>query len=613
MTMALRLLATLLCCLLFVGCRPGLAAEPIRIGVLAYRGGDHSNALWGPTIAYLAERFQDRGAEMVPLDLEGVERAVRGHAIDFVLTNTGNYVDLESRYGISRIATLHSLRSGSGGGAVGSAIFTLAGRKELERIADIRGHSVLAVDPEAFGGFQIAWGEMLAAGVDPFRDAKALDFSGFPVDAIAHAVLAGKADVGVMRACLLEEMAAEGHLDLTRIKIMGARPVPGFSCALSTPLYPDWPLARLAGTPESLAKQVAVALFEIPPDHPAARAGGYDGWTVPLDYQSVHTLFRALRIGPYRHLRDASIGEIARQHWQVLAVAALILLWWAFHSLRVEHLIKARTAELRTANAELAREIAQRKRAEENARERQRDMDHVARLSILGEMSSNLAHELNQPLGAITNYARGCALRLEAGTGKADQILDAVRAIAAQAERAGRIIGRIRDFVQKRAPRPERIDINATVEAALVFCEPQALSEGIGLEMALTRPLPPVLADPVQIEQVVLNLVKNALDAMAGDTTVPGGRVVVRTRLDEAERVEVAIADSGTGLSDEARRHLFDPYFTTKSDGMGLGLSICRSIVESLGGHLWTADNPGGGLIVGFVLPAATEETPDAG
>ena len=592
-----------------VGLGEAAAEPPIRVGVLAYRGGDHANAVWEPTVRYLAERFPERGAEMVALDLPGMAAAVQARTLDFVLTNTGNYVDLEARYGVTRVATLHSSRAGVSGASIGSTVIVRADRTEIRDLADLKGRTVLAGDPDAFGGFQIAWSEMLKIGIDPYRDLKELRFSGFPVDRVAFAVQDGAVDAGVLRACLLEELAAEGRVDPARFRILAPKTNPGFNCAVSTDLYPDWPLARLASTPEDLAKAVVVALFEMPADHAAAKAAGYDGWTVPLDYQSVHTLFRTLRIGPYRHLRDVSLTDIAREHWEWLAVGALALLWWAIHSLRVEHLIKVRTAELRTANRDLVHEMAERRRAEESARERRKEMDHVARLSILGEMASNLAHELNQPLGAIANYARGCTRRLETGTAEPAQLAEVTRAIAEQADRAGQIIARIRNFVRKRASQLEPTSVNEAVHAALALCEGQARSGGIVIARDLADSLPPVLADRVQIEQVVLNLVKNALDAMQdGPAGTAGGSartVTVRTGRDEEGRVEVAVADQGQGISAEARERLFDPFFTTKPGGMGLGLSICRTIVEAHGGHLWATDNPGGGAVMRFVLPVA--------
>ncbi|WP_455179275.1 sensor histidine kinase [Azospirillum melinis] len=586
---------------------------PIRVGVLAYRGGDHANAVWEPTIRYLAGRFPGRGAEMVPLDLSGMDTAVQNRTVDFVLTNTGNYVELEGRYGIARIATLHSSRAGASGASVGSTLIVRSDRADIRDFGDLKGRTVLASDPDAFGGFQVAWGEMIKAGIDPYRDLKDLRFSGFPLDRIAFAVRDGESDVGVLRACLLEELAAEGRIDPGQFRVLAPRTPPGFDCAVSTDLYPDWPLARLASTPEALAKAVVVALFQMPENDPAAEAGGYVGWTVPLDYQPVHALFRALRIGPYRYLREISLLDIAREHWEWLALGALALLWWAIHSLRVEHLIKVRTAELHAANRSLLHEMAERRRAEENARDRQKDMDHVARLSILGEMASNLAHELNQPLGAIANYARGCTRRLEAGTGDPAQLAEVTRAIADQADRAGRIIARIRDFVRKRAPQLEPMDVNDGVHAAVALCQGQASNGNAAISLSLADDLPPVLVDRIQIEQVILNLVKNALDAMA--ETQPGGAgkvvraVSIRTARDRDGRIEVGVADRGHGLTAEAKGRLFEPFFTTKSGGMGLGLSICRTIVEAHGGHLWATDNPGGGTVMRFVLPAAGPAT----
>ncbi len=585
---------------------------PIRVGVLAYRGGDHANAVWDPTIRYLAERFPDRGVEMVTLDLPGMDAAVKARSIDFVLTNTGNYVELEARHGITRIATLNSTRAGGASGSVGSAMIVRADQRDILDIRDVKGRTVAAVDPDAFGGFQVAWGEMLKAGIDPYRDLKTLTFSGYPVDKIAFAVRDRTVEVGVLGACVLEELAAEGRIDPAEFRVLAPKAVPGFGCALSTDLYPDWPLARLASTPEDLAKAVVVALFEMPADHPAAQEGGYYGWTVPLDYQPVHALFRSLRIGPYQYLRDGSLIDIAREHWEWLAAGAMALVWWAIHSLRVEHLIKLRTLELRTANGDLIREIAERRRAEDTARERQKEMDHVARLSILGEMASSLAHELNQPLGAIANYARGCTRRLEQGTGNPAEMAEITRAIAGQADRAGQMIANMRQFVRKQSTEQEPTDVNSAIRAAVSLSHAQAQTRQVPIVLDLGSDLPPVLADRVQIEQVVLNLIKNGLDAMQERPGGPAtdGIITVRSCLKDGGRIEISVADRGHGIPDEVKERLFDPFFTTKLEGMGLGLSISRTIIERHGGHLWAADNPGGGAVMSFTLPLATAHPP---
>ncbi|HYH40268.1 MAG TPA: PhnD/SsuA/transferrin family substrate-binding protein [Azospirillum sp.] len=581
------------------------AAPPVRVGVLAYRGGDHAIAVWEPTIRYLADRLPGRGAVMVPLDLAGIEAAVRERSIDFVLTNTGQYVDLEARHGITRIATLRSHRAGRDGGAIGSAILVRADDARLRTLADLDGRRLAAVDGDAFGGFQVAWGELLEAGVDPFRGGGTL-FTGFPLDRVVLAVRDGAADAGIVRACLLEEMAAEGRIDAGSFRVLAPRSVPGFGCAVSTRLYPDWPFSRLADTPEDLAKAVVIALLEMPVDHPAAQAAGTAGWAVPLDYQPVHALFQTLGIGPYRNLRPASVIDLLRAHWHWLAIGGVGLLWWVVHVVRVEHLVKRRTAELRAANRDLQQEMAERRRAQEESRRRQIEMDHVARLSILGEMASNLAHELNQPLAAITNYARGCARRLDAGTADPAELVEATRAISAQAERAAQIIQRIRDFVRKRAPLVEPMDVNAAVLAARALCDSRARGAGVTLRLALADGLPPVAADRLQIEQVVLNLILNALDAMA--EAAPADPTVTLTTHAGDGRVELAVADHGPGLAPHLRDRLFEPFFTTKPQGMGLGLSICRTIVEAHGGRLWAEDNPDGGLVMRVSLPASEKE-----
>jgi two-component system sensor histidine kinase TtrS len=530
----------------------------------------------------LAARLPDRAIRAVPLDLAGMAKAVRADAVDFLITNPGQYVELEAAYGVTRIASLAGSGDGLKARTVASAVVVRAGRGDLRRLGDLRGATLAAVAPEAFGGFRVAWREMAEQGLDPFRDAGRLNFLGFPMEAIVARVASGEADAGIVRACLLEQMAAEGRIRLDDFRVLDARMVPGSPCTVSTRAYPDWPFAKAPKTPDRLAKQVALALLAMPAEDGHA-------WTVPVDYQPVHELFRALKIGPYDYLRHRSAAQILHDNWPWLAAALLAALWWVVHVARVEHLVRRRTEEL--------------KRAHEDARRHRDEMEHGARLALLGEMASSLAHEINQPLAAIANYASGCERRLAAGTDP-EGVAEAVHRITGQAERAAGIVKRMRAFVRKRVPEPQTLDLNEPVREALGLFQATAARRGVTASTSLAASLPAVRADRVQIEQVVLNLLKNAADAMAER---PSRHLAVATAEGQGS-VEVMVTDNGPGLSPEAREHLFEPFFTTKPDGLGLGLSLSRTIVEAHGGRLWADDAPGGGACFRFTIPIAPEE-----
>ncbi|MBA4742706.1 MAG: PAS domain S-box protein [Azoarcus sp.] len=250
----------------------------------------------------------------------------------------------------------------------------------------------------------------------------------------------------------------------------------------------------------------------------------------------------------------------------------------------------------------IATDITDRRQTEELARRQEERLQHTARLVTMGEMASTLAHELNQPLAAISNYCMGCVTRIEAGKARHEELLAAMTKASMQAERAAKIIGRVRDFVRKSEPRPVSISVAEILDDALAFADIDARRGSGRVVLKIEPDLPPVFADRIMIEQVVVNLVRNAFEAMAG--MPPGKRIVeVSAYALDAHAVEVAVADRGPGIDEDERERLFTPFHTTKPEGMGMGLNICRSIVEYHDGHLEFADNPGGGTVFSFVLP----------
>ncbi len=253
----------------------------------------------------------------------------------------------------------------------------------------------------------------------------------------------------------------------------------------------------------------------------------------------------------------------------------------------------------------IATDITDKKRVEEENRAQQERLQRTSRLITMGEMASTLAHELNQPLAAIANYSMGCVNRLQSGDYRQEDILTAMQKASAQAERAGRIIRRVREFVKKSEPRRQLVALSGIVEDAIGFVEIDARRHGAQVLSQLPADLPPVFADTVMIEQVVLNLVKNGIEAMR-ETPAEERILTVSARIAEHKLVEVSVADRGHGLSDEAREKLFSPFYTTKAEGMGMGLNICRSIVEFHDGRLWVDANPAGGCIFRFTLPLET-------
>ncbi len=284
----------------------------------------------------------------------------------------------------------------------------------------------------------------------------------------------------------------------------------------------------------------------------------------------------------------------------------------------VRQLLEAKPAQLHaiaptapaTKHIGTVHDVTERRHAEDEARVLQERLTHFARLSTMGEMAAGLAHEINQPLSAIATYAQACQRMIRLPGHDPDDVIQALQQINAQALRAGEVIRRLRNFVKNREVTREPIDCNRLLEDLRTLAETDARLNNVWLRIESEGSLPTVYADPIQLQQVVLNLVRNAIDAMA-DVPEHRREVVLSSRRNEDGEVEVTVADHGTGLAPEATDHLFNAFFTTKSGGTGLGLAISRSIVRAHGGRLWHTPNEGSGARFHFTLPiapAANEE-----
>ncbi|MET0087648.1 MAG: PhnD/SsuA/transferrin family substrate-binding protein [Sedimenticola sp.] len=691
---------------------------PIRIGVLSHRGSEATLKMWSPTADYLTQAVHGRQFEIVPLDFDEVNPSVESGAVDFVLVNPGIYVNLEVRYRVSRIATLNNLVGEVASNVFGGVIFTRKDRNDLASLENLKGKRFLAVDETSLGGFQMAWRQLQDVGLSPYEDVK-LSFAGIHDD-VVMAVLNGDVDAGTVRTDILERMASSGTIDLTDFKIINPRFEPHFYFNLSTRLYPEWPFSKVQHTPNELAQRVAVALLNMPHDHVAAQAGNYAGWTVPLDYQPVHDIFKALALPPYEAIARFTLMDAIRKYWYWLLGGLVFILFMAFMTTWVVRLNR----ELKRAQLHLEqrhelilnsvadgiygvdlqgnstfvnrameqitgwkaedligknqhdilhhthadgtphpreecpvyatyrdnvprfvdddvfwkrdgncfpveytstplrdehegvvgsvvvfRDISERKQAEEEARQHQMDLAHVARLSTMGEMASGIAHEINQPLTAIATNAHACIRMLEAGGEQNERIADVVEKIGSQAERAGEIIRQLRQFVRKEQPQLSAVNLNELIDEVVTLLKPEARRADVRVELDLEQEISTVLAQHIQIDQVILNLARNAIEAM--EDMLKGDRVLtITTRQGGKNAVIVTVADTGPGLSEEVREQVFNPFVTTKPSGMGLGLSISQGIIDAHKGRLYVDSNPGEGAVFRFMLPV-TEEKAD--
>ena len=274
------------------------AQEIVKIGILAKNGPVKTLSRWKATGDYLTASLTGYQFEIVPLDFKDVNPAIEKGSVAFFLVNSSMFVEAKIRYGTVAVATMINSRQGKPLKAFGGVILTSVDNDDINSIDDLRGKSFMAVSKSSFGGWQMAYKEMLDAGVNPYTDISKLEFGG-KHDNVVLAVLNGAADAGTVRTDTLERMAAAGNIFMDDFKIINKKEIADFPFLCSTTLYPEWPLARLPDTSNELADKVAAALKSLKPDDPAAKAAKVVGWTSPLDYSPVEDLQKKLKIGGY--------------------------------------------------------------------------------------------------------------------------------------------------------------------------------------------------------------------------------------------------------------------------------------------------------------------------
>ena len=736
--------------------------------MLAFRGADKAHRRWDHIAEYLSTQIGNHHFLIDTFDLKGLDEAVQKRRIDFVLTNPGNYVRLESLFGATRITTLSNKHKDMDYTVYGAVMLTRADNRKIRQLKDLTGHSFMAVSKNAFGGFQMAWYELHQQGIDPFRDFSRIEFNGFPQDKIVMAVLNREVDAGTVRAETFARMIDEQRINADDFYILNQRQHESYPFAHSTRLYPEWAFARLNHTDESLAQQVAVALLTFRGSEDDARYSGKTHWTIPLDYSRVHETFRVLKIGPYANTGRITLAGIWQQYnvWIITVIAIILMIMLltfllirinrrlaysqvelrnqievrklaeaklARHKDKLEEMVSERTRELEALNLELEKDIQERKYieeilrgsdaalrklyeitsgtdisfdekveallkfgsecfhmpiaqllklenkafrvtrslgneahsddtyaadsycfglpitvreqtdgaicfignaaqsqklssvdqdilqliaqwlggetermdAEEKAMEHRRQLAHVSRLGTMGEMASGLAHELNQPLTAIANFTRGCIRRLQVDDADMPAIMVAMDQTVREAERAAEIIKRLRDFVSKGEVSRSLTDVNATIPVAIDLLANEISRHDIKVDLQLEKSMPEILVDHIQIEQVILNLLRNSIESLQ---SVPDPREITIATACNGSKINFTLSDNGPGMTDKVRQNLFHPFYTTKTQGMGLGLSISRSIIEAHGGQLTKLDTDSNGCAFQFTLPISNPQ-----
>jgi len=364
----------------------------VKIGVLAKRGTARCLEKWSPTAEYLTGKISGKTFEIVPLDFKEIYSAVESEKVDFVLVNPSFYVELETRYGINRIATLKNLRLGKEFTKFGGVVVCKANRDNIRNLTDLKGKTVMGVEETSFGGWRMAWREFKEKGIDdPYKDFESLTFGGTH-DAVVYAVRDGKVDAGTVRTDTLERMTIEEKINLGDLHVIhehggGEVHLPFLH---STRSYPEWPFAKVKDTLNDFAEKLTIALLEMPKDCAAAKAARCAGWTVPLNYQPVHECLKELKLGPYKDLGKITQFDVFREYWEWILTIFIFIVTMAGTTIFILRLNRT----VKTAHYRLESEIEERKRAEDLMRA-QRDL-HVS-LAVVADLDKGLRKRLSMP------------------------------------------------------------------------------------------------------------------------------------------------------------------------------------------------------------------------
>jgi len=632
----------------------------VTIGVLAHRGEQTARQMWEPMARYLETQIPGYHFLLLPLTLEQMNEAVEWDDLDFILTNTGNYVNLEANHSITRIATLKNMRQGRPYTAFGAVILVRADREDIQNLDDLRGKSFAAVSKGAFGGFQMAWRELKHAGIDPFTDFSSLKFMGFPQDNIVKSVRDGKIDAGTVRTDTLERMASSGEIKLDDFRVLNSQETSGFPFLHSTQLYPEWPFARARQTSDEFATRVVIAMLKLSPDDLPSKAGLNAGWTVPLSYQGVHDMFKELKIGPYAQAGKFTLMQIIKQYRYWLILFALILAFAAYHFIRVERLVtlrtmelsdanqalaqhreqltelvEERTAELKNTNEDLKIEIDERAHAESALklvneelnnnvsmlRETQSQLVQAEKMASLGQLVAGFSHELNTPLGIgvtsasyIQDEIQSLSRNFVSGNIRRSDLEDFIEhslessdILLQNLRRASELISTFKQVaVDQSSDRWRNIDLYEYIDEIILSLKPKWKRTAIRLVNECDNGLQ-VFSHPGAIYQILSNLIMNALIYAFDEKQ--SGQIQIRARR-EANFILMELADNGKGIDSAYQQKIFDPFFTTRrgSGGSGLGLNIVFNLVTgTLKGTIRFTSSPDEGTVFHIVFPYQTE------
>ncbi len=556
------------------------------VGVLALRGHAHAREAWQPTLDWLEVQNPGYKFNLHTYDFDQLEDAFLHGWLDFILTSPGQATKLAREYSINWLATQKTAYSDLPNKSIASVV-VVREESPFKTLRDINKANVAAVSEKAFGGFLALRYELDKLGYFNSSFFEKIHFTGPPTDQLILDVIKNDLDVAIVPACTLENMAKEGSIQLHSLRVLNEKRPADSICAVSTPLYPNWTMAMTERTPFDVGQMVAQTLFAMPAEHPAAIAANNVGWMLPAPSINVDKVYKHLDMHPLQK----SWGQKAKE-WlgknQAIAMASLLTLllmtgyhfWLEWKFQRSQEKLKSTMNNLRRKSSML---------------------EHAQRITIVGELGSSIAHEINQPLAAIKNYSQGAKVRMERGT-TPEEMLPILDKIQQQVTSASDIIQRLRSLIHRTPIEKNWIDLPSLIEESMKLVDYEFQRHRIQLGVMYSGEVHPIFADVTGLQQVILNVLNNAKDACLSHEPKRKELYVDLHISFCDEMVIIDAMDNGIGI-EEQDIPLDQAFYTTKENGLGLGLAICRDVIDAHQGSIRFRSIEPTGCQVTIILP----------
>ncbi|BBG58377.1 tetrathionate respiration histidine kinase TtrS [Providencia rustigianii] len=541
---------------LLIWCIPASAAQ-WTIGVLALRGPSFTQLHWQPLIDTLNESIPGESFTLQPLNLEEMKDAIFNRKIDFLLTNPAQFIQLDNRYHLRWLLSLRSdVEPNSTTRNVIGSLILVRKDSDIHTADQLIGKKVGAISPDAFGGYLLGYKVLRDMGYDTEKDFR-MQFLGFPADALLYALRDNSLSATIVPVCLLENMDSEGLIDKNQFRPL-LQKESSLPCLTSTELYPNWSFAALSEVPDNLVDKVTKTLLS--DDNSNMR------WGAPASMTQVENLLRDVNQHPQQREIWQDVVSWVIQHQITIGIIALVFLLLGINHVWIAFLVRRRSRQLEVAHNRLRKQEA--------------NLQKAQRLNILGEMASGFAHELNQPLSAIRNYAQGSILRLKKES-ETHPLIGAIGKIDEQAQRGADIIRNLRLWAGKPGQEStlnfRQQSVKQTINHIWQLLQVEQHYPQAQLSLPETPDVQLNLPETL-LDQLLSNLISNSLQA---------GAHHLRFNFHFAEnRFLLVLHDDAGGMPIEQLNQGITPFATTKQGGLGLGLVICQRLIQSQGGDI---------------------------